>query len=255
MCWTIRLRYRRKRSHGMKQLRWVKVLPALWRRECTYFLLGYMSIQTHCMQVVEQHSHCSQTVEQSNGRWWNCSLLQRNRNIRVILSSHHCLLYTHSFSRQLRRNIHSVWLIDWQHACADPNIVSLYGYCQKDSFLCLVCEYVPGGNLSEAVIGKSLDPTLKIDIALSVCSGMIFLHSKNVIHRGTPVNMSRALHSVDLKLANVLVENLEQAKVKICDFGLARLKTSNSSIVNVYGTPAYAGNHPLTPSLTCMWHC
>jgi serine/threonine protein kinase len=72
----------------------------------------------------------------------------------------------------------------------------MFGYCFKKatSELCLVTEFVTGGNLQDAIDlhGHALVNDVIIKLALSICSGMIFLHSKGIIHR-------------DLKPANLLV--------------------------------------------------
>lgn len=36
------------------------------------------------------------------------------------------------------------------------NIVQMYGFCRKDNFLCLVTEYVKGGNLATCLESNSL---------------------------------------------------------------------------------------------------
>jgi serine/threonine/tyrosine protein kinase RAD53 len=84
----------------------------------------------------------------------------------------------------------------------------MFGYCKKDSYTCLVTEFVKGGNLSEAIFGPAkYDPK---EIAISIIKGMIYLHNKGVTHR-------------DLKPGNILVESLEEGRVKVCDFGLSKV--------------------------------
>jgi serine/threonine protein kinase len=71
-----------------------------------------------------------------------------------------------------------------------------------------VTEFVKGGNLSQVMFGAAQYDTRAI--ALSIAKGMVYLHSKNITHR-------------DLKPGNILVDNLEEAKVRICDFGLSKV--------------------------------
>ncbi|UYV65089.1 DDX56 [Cordylochernes scorpioides] len=52
----------------------------------------------------------------------------------------------------------------------------------------------------------------KRNIFMSICRGLDYLHSNNIVHR-------------DIKLENILVNNLDE--VKICDFGLAIDKKRN----------------------------
>jgi serine/threonine-protein kinase len=108
----------------------------------------------------------------------------------------------------------------------------MFGFCKNDPYVLLITEYIPGGNLSSVIHSKrTLSVTLKIDIALSICSGMVYMENKNVIHR-------------DLKPANILVEDLEHVKLKVCDFGLSRVKKMNAGAITetnpTFGTPHYA---------------
>ena len=74
------------------------------------------------------------------------------------------------------------------------NIVQMYGFCKKENCLCLVTEYVRGGNLADCLEDETyeLDLFLQVELALNIARGMVFLHNQKVIHR-------------DLKPANILV--------------------------------------------------
>eukprot|EP01116_Phalansterium_solitarium_P003438 TRINITY_DN14262_c0_g1_i1.p1 TRINITY_DN14262_c0_g1~~TRINITY_DN14262_c0_g1_i1.p1 ORF type:complete len:692 (-),score=238.55 TRINITY_DN14262_c0_g1_i1:205-2280(-) len=122
------------------------------------------------------------------------------------------------------------------------NVVSMFGYCKKDGFICLVTEFVKGGNLGENIHDpqKKLDFPLKLELCISTARGMVFLHAKQVIHR-------------DLKPGNILVEHWDDAKVKVCDFGLSAVaKAGHSAHVgeSIHGSPAYAAPELPTPTHT-----
>jgi len=76
-----------------------------------------------------------------------------------------------------------------------------------------------------------LDKTIEMDwrLRLSICrdtaSGMSYMHAKNIIHR-------------DLKSENLLVD--EHWKIKICDFGLARVPRSGARpMTSKIGSPYF----------------
>jgi len=74
---------------------------------------------------------------------------------------------------------------------------------------------------------KSLSILQKIQIILEILKGIDFLHSKNIIH-------------LDLKSENILLD--ENLKVKICDFGISKIKQTNetqSFTLNTKGTLFY----------------
>lgn len=109
------------------------------------------------------------------------------------------------------------------------NIVQMYGFCKKESYLCLVTEYVRGGNLADWLEDAELDLYLQIKLALNITRGMVYLHNQNVIHR-------------DLKPANILIESWDEGKVKVCDFGISRVvkKQESEKSGDPLGSPQYA---------------
>ncbi|CUG86868.1 protein kinase, putative [Bodo saltans] len=92
-----------------------------------------------------------------------------------------------------------------------PNIVHYYGCSQSATHLNILLEFVPGGSLrhlldnfgalGDGVIFSYLDQALR---------GLAYLHSRDIVHS-------------DVKSANILVT--DKGKVKLTDFGTARLLT------------------------------
>lgn len=101
--------------------------------------------------------------------------------------------------------------------CQFPHIVSLYGICQETSYNGLVMELMPMGSLYGVLHNKeiNLEWNTRWEIAIGVGKGVSYLHSKNILHR-------------DLKSLNVLLGN--DYHVKLCDFGLSKIKLESSSI-------------------------
>jgi len=110
------------------------------------------------------------------------------------------------------------------------NIVEMYGFCRKDNQICLVTEYVRGGNLADCLENEAeydLNEELQIKLALNISRGMVFLHNKRIIHR-------------DLKPENILVDTWREGKVKVCDFGLSKIGRDDKNPNETLGTPQYA---------------
>ena len=111
-----------------------------------------------------------------------------------------------------------------------PGIVKLLGISVDSGSFYLVQEVVNGhGNLFDYLHKKNqrLNYWQVVEIGKRVCDAMAYLHSKHIVHR-------------DLKPQNCLLVN-EKGEVKLCDFGLARLKKTAfvETVSNTAGTPAY----------------
>ena len=93
-----------------------------------------------------------------------------------------------------------------------PNILMLYGVCEtQDSFL-VIAELMDCS--LDKVIFRKTRPTKKqaLSIGEKIVSGVVHLHENKVVHG-------------DMKPPNVLVSK-DFSQVKVCDFGLSRIKES-----------------------------
>ena len=111
-----------------------------------------------------------------------------------------------------------------------PNIISRLGHgTARDLrgmvFHYLVLEYLEGGDLQKACREKSLGLKSALKYVEQVCAGLRHAHRHGVIHR-------------DIKPQNLLLTKDRQT-VKIADFGVARMHTSDAPITRV-GTNIYA---------------
>ena len=70
-------------------------------------------------------------------------------------------------------------------------------------------EYVEGKSLRDLIKNDELTIEQIVDISVQICEGLNEAHSKGITHR-------------DIKPENILID--EKGKVKIVDFGLARVK-------------------------------
>ncbi|XP_008808464.2 MDIS1-interacting receptor like kinase 1-like [Phoenix dactylifera] len=113
------------------------------------------------------------------------------------------------------------------------NIVRMLGYLHNDADAMMLYEYMPHGNLWEALHGKQagrvlMDWVSRYNVAAGIAQGLAYLHHDchpPVIHR-------------DVKSSNVLLDaNLE---ARIADFGLARMMVrKNETVSTVAGSYGY----------------
>lgn len=111
-----------------------------------------------------------------------------------------------------------------------PNIISRLGHgTARDTrgtlFHYLVLEYLEGGDLQKACREKPLALKAALKYIEQTCAGLRHAHRNGVIHR-------------DIKPQNLLLTK-DRETIKIADFGVARLNTSDAPITRV-GTNIYA---------------
>jgi len=107
-----------------------------------------------------------------------------------------------------------------------PNIVTIYDLGEIEGQMYIAMEFIQGKDLEQIIKARSpliLDD--KLNIMIQVCEGVAFAHKNQVVHR-------------DLKPSNIRID--DQGVVKIMDFGIAKLETSNMTASGtVLGTPYY----------------
>jgi serine/threonine protein kinase len=107
-----------------------------------------------------------------------------------------------------------------------PNIVSVYRLGEQQGTAFLAMERLEGEDLQQFISRKAYLPLeTKIDLMIQICEGLHHAHTKGVIHR-------------DIKPSNMFLET--SGKVKILDFGTARVKGSTlTEMGRPLGTPKY----------------
>ncbi|MEQ1911355.1 MAG: protein kinase [Vicinamibacterales bacterium] len=93
-----------------------------------------------------------------------------------------------------------------------PNILAIYDVGTHDGLLYLVEELVEGSTLRELLTKGPLPARKAVEYARAIAQGLAAAHAKGITHR-------------DLKPENVMVTS--DGRVKILDFGLAKLRQSS----------------------------
>ena len=111
-----------------------------------------------------------------------------------------------------------------------PNIVAVYDFGQVGGFYYLLMEFVDGVNLRQMLEAHRLSARESMSIVPQICEALQYAHDRGIVHR-------------DIKPENVLVD--KQGRVKIADFGLAKLLGKDPQVerltraAEVMGTPHY----------------
>jgi serine/threonine-protein kinase len=109
-----------------------------------------------------------------------------------------------------------------------PNIVTIYELGEHEGNPFIAMEFLPGEPLEKTLRERGRLPLLEsLSIVEQICAGLGFAHSHGLVHR-------------DIKPANVIV--LPDGRVKIVDFGIARLVDRNTRLTKtdaVMGTFHY----------------
>lgn len=107
-----------------------------------------------------------------------------------------------------------------------PNIVTIYDILEEGGLAYIFMECVNGKPLDDILrSGEPLNGALLIDLLGQTAAALDYAHRKGIIHR-------------DVKPANVMVH--EDSVAKVCDFGIAKITSSQMTQTGVMmGTPSY----------------
>ncbi len=100
-----------------------------------------------------------------------------------------------------------------------PNIATVFEIDDSDEHPFIAMEFVEGKSLKDLLAAGQIKVQRAMDLAIQVAEGLHAAHEKGVVHR-------------DMKSANVMVTDRD--RVKIMDFGLAKLK--GASLLTKQGT-------------------
>ncbi len=107
-----------------------------------------------------------------------------------------------------------------------PNIVIIYDIGRSGDLAYMAMEYLEGRELKELIAANEVTPDRALEIIALVADGLAYAHANDVVHR-------------DVKPANIMI--LKDGRVKITDFGIARMRTADVRTQTgvVLGSPRY----------------
>ncbi|HAA89275.1 MAG: Serine/threonine-protein kinase Sp [Thermoanaerobacterales bacterium 50_218] len=142
-----------------------------------------------------------------------CRVLNRLVTIKVLKEE---LAEDKEFLQRFQREAQAV------ASLSHPNIVNIYDVGEENGLPYIVMEYVEGENLKEVIRRKApFSPQEIANIGAQVCAALAHAHEKGIVHR-------------DIKPHNILVTT--GGRIKVTDFGLARMLSAPSANVTQSGT-------------------
>eukprot|EP00933_Yihiella_yeosuensis_P026668 TRINITY_DN20733_c0_g1_i1.p1 TRINITY_DN20733_c0_g1~~TRINITY_DN20733_c0_g1_i1.p1 ORF type:complete len:627 (-),score=111.62 TRINITY_DN20733_c0_g1_i1:143-1885(-) len=122
-----------------------------------------------------------------------------------------------------------------------PNVVTLMAVCRKPPALSVLTELVAGGSLYEILHNApharprdapDCEPGILLPLVRQAAAALAYMHGMLVVHR-------------DIKSQNVLLTEGKRPQAKLCDFGLARMRSELCT-----GSMQWAGTAPyMAPEL------
>ena len=113
--------------------------------------------------------------------------------------------------------------------CHHPNVVRLLDHLENEDYIFIVTEYIEGGTLGQYFKKKNFNFSERqaSSIMIQIASGVKYLHTYGIVHR-------------DLKPDNIMItQQNEFGVIKIMDFGLSKIVSTQEKMVDGYGTLSY----------------
>jgi serine/threonine protein kinase len=107
-----------------------------------------------------------------------------------------------------------------------PHIVTVHDFGDVDGLYHFTMEYVDGRNLRDLLQGGALPAAQVLAIVPQLCDALQYAHDEGLVHR-------------DIKPENILLDG--KGRVKIADFGLARLVGLTPTYLTLTGTHEVMG--------------
>jgi serine/threonine protein kinase len=114
-----------------------------------------------------------------------------------------------------------------------PNIVTVYDFGETNGLYYLLMEFVDGMSLRQLLQSRKLAPEEALVIVPSICVALQYAHEQGIVHR-------------DIKPENILLD--KQGRVKIADFGIAKLLGADGKVESLTGEQGVVGTpHYMAP--------
>jgi len=110
-----------------------------------------------------------------------------------------------------------------------PSIVAVHDFGESGGYCFLIMEYVDGVNLRQAMKAGRFTPDQALKVVPDICTALQAAHEQGVLHR-------------DIKPENILLDS--KGRVKIADFGIAKLMDDRASEVMLTQSGARLGTAP-----------
>jgi len=115
-----------------------------------------------------------------------------------------------------------------------PHIVTVHDFGRTEAGLCyFIMEFVDGTDLRRVIQAAELSPREALAIVPQICEALQYAHDEGIVHR-------------DIKPENVLMD--KKGRVKIADFGLAKLLDRPAAVYTLTGAGQKMGTpHYMAP--------
>lgn len=163
-----------------------------------------------------------------------------NGNYVAIKIINKALVVHRGLQSQVKREIRTMKLLH------HPNIVRIHEVIATKSKICIVMEYVPGGQLSDKLAyGSRMKESEARKLFQQLIDAVDYCHNRGVYHR-------------DLKPQNLLFDAM--GNLKVSDFGLSAVPKSGDMLSTACGSPCYLApelllNKGYSGAAVDVWSC